>query len=72
MLKPIATPAWLKRQKGRYFWTVFGAFVIFAPRIEPSDFPSVRQMTYKRAIIPVVTVTFQMFSFAPTKTKNKT
>ena len=45
MLRPMATPAWLKRHHGRYFLTVSGALVILAPRRDPIDFPRVLPAT---------------------------
>ena len=70
--RPIATPAWLKRQYGRYFRTLSGAPVNLAPKRLPIVFPSVRPPTYKSAITAMKGVTIQMLSFAPTVTKNST
>ncbi len=72
MLKPMATPAWLKRHHGRNLRTVSGAFVILAPSLDPMDFPRVLPETYTMARIPRTGVTTQMLSFAPTRTKKST
>ena len=72
MERPMATPAWLSKQNGKYLRTDSLAFVIYEPNVAPMLLPAVRKTTYKTANMPTKAVTFHIFSFAPTNTKNKT